>query len=886
MIPPDIRLYTWVDVEEVLHRAQQEPDWPNWLVWARAYWDNLTLGIRPGKQNEAKIWLSQKFEPRFDIESAVIFLESVQEKRRTLDVLFEETEEIPVQPRFLPSLARPSVLWPPYEYEHPLPLSPDWPPVVAFHSFKGGVGRTLLALALAQALTEEYAKESRILLVDGDLEAPGLSWLLRSRLPSPPVSFADLMALVHGDPHPDAKESIELVASRIREVLLGGIYVLPAFRSAAQFDSLEIRPEHLIQGAKDPFILTTMLAQLGKSLEVQAVIIDLRAGLSELSTGLLLDPRVYRVLVTTLSDQSVEGTCQVLKLLGQVAPSKQEEESLPALIFSQVTDEYSRGELLVPFEARLLEATRPFWEDESEDELGSPRLISSFDRRLLVLPSRWEDVMTRLDQSGVIEQVKPLAAWLPGIPASGVGVEESSGELLQQREQLVKFAERLIYAETGTTTEFLTTYPLRHLASDFGAKVPIAVVVGAKGAGKTYSFLQIVHRETWQTFIHDAGGPRASIAAFVCPVLKSLNLAEAASEMVRRTRRKTAEGLGLSSPCNSSRVSDYVKDSLKEDLHEGQWRERWLNAIAWSSGFEVGQDDAGRRFVDYLRARKQFVVAVLDGLEDLFQELTSQPNEQKALRSLLQEVPEWLEQQLSRPLGLLVLVRQDMVLNAVRQNPAQLLARYEPYALKWSPDEALRLTAWVAMQAKIPIQGKEDLQAMTNLSLVNALVPLWGRKLGSERSREARSAEWVITALSDLRGQIQARDVVRFLYRAAQISKTDEYWQDRVLAPTAIRRAVGTCSEEKIKEIGIENRKLRNIFERIEQLSDDARRIPFTREQVGLDVEELKALEDNGVVLREREEYYMPEIFRLGLGFKLKAGARPRVLALSRRARK
>jgi hypothetical protein len=355
---------------------------------------------------------------------------------------------------------------------------------------------------------------------------------------------------------------------------------------------------------------------------------------------------------------------------------------------------------------------------------------------------------------------------------------------------------------------------------------------------------------------------------------------------VQETRQKTAETLGLSIPHNiQSILLDYLRDNLKEGLHAGHWRERWLNVIAWSAGFEVGKDGAGRRFADYLHKRKQYVVAVIDGLEDLFQDLSSKESEQTALRALLQDVPEWLEQHPSRPIGLLVFVRPDMVLNAVRQNPAQLIAKYEPYALRWSSEEALRLVTWIAVKAEAPIDlSIEQLQEMSRQDLVNALVPLWGRKLGSERSREARSAEWVILALSDLKGQIQARDLVRFLHSAAQASVKDAYWRDRLLVPTAIRGALPECSREKIEEISIENTALKNVFSRLRGLPEDSKQIPFTREQVGLNTEELQTLEDNGVVLREGEEYYMPEIFRLGLSFRLKSGKRPRVLTLVRQA--
>ena len=116
MIPSDIRLYTWVDVEEVLLRLQG--NWPEWLVWATGYWDSLTLGIRAGTQEEAKNWLEDVYNPRWRNDSeeemvgGVIILESINlENPRTLPVLLEETEEEPPKARLIPSLSRPSVLW-------------------------------------------------------------------------------------------------------------------------------------------------------------------------------------------------------------------------------------------------------------------------------------------------------------------------------------------------------------------------------------------------------------------------------------------------------------------------------------------------------------------------------------------------------------------------------------------------------------------------------------------------------------------------------------------------------------------------------------------------------------------------------------------------------
>ena len=132
MLPSDIRLYTWVDVEDVLLRDQQDNGWPDWLVWVRAYWDNLTLGIRLHKQQEALDWIAQLMEPRFSPESATILLEGLSDQVRAFPVFLEETEDNPSPKRFIPTLARPSTLWLSTSNADPVSLDPDFPPVVAF----------------------------------------------------------------------------------------------------------------------------------------------------------------------------------------------------------------------------------------------------------------------------------------------------------------------------------------------------------------------------------------------------------------------------------------------------------------------------------------------------------------------------------------------------------------------------------------------------------------------------------------------------------------------------------------------------------------------------------------------------------------------------------
>jgi hypothetical protein len=700
-------------------------------------------------------------------------------------------------------------------------------------------------------------------------------------LPSPPVCFADLLALAHGDPSPEANSAVQLVADRLQSALIDGIYVLPSFRSQSGFTTLKIRPEHLIEGSKNPFRLTEILASLGKAVGADVAIVDLRAGLSEMATGLILDPRVYRVFVTTLSGQSISGTARLLELLGERAPSRRDTEPLPALIIGQVPEDDRRSDLVEEAEEKLLEAARPFLGEDREPLT----VITPFADSLQVLPANWEDVITRLQRSEILDRVRTLQEWLPGKPSTVI--EQSLPSLQSQRERLGEIAKKLVYAETAEAEDFLATIPLRRLASDHRHQVPIAVAIGAKGSGKTYTFLQIIRRENWQTFARDAGATEVQVKAFIYPVLAAKNLDAPAEQLVRDVRLKAAQALGFTEPQDASVIRDHISNGFQLTLHEGQWRERWLDAIAWGAGFQPQTEGAGRALTAHLAKSQQRLAVVIDGLEDLFQNLTSNEAQQTALRALLQDVPEWLSLQPGRPLGIVIFVRRDLVLAAVRQNAAQMMARYEPYALKWNPEEALRLVAWVTRKANILSKlNDEKLQDMREEELTEALIPLWGKKLGGEGSRQASSAGWVIAALSDFRGQIQSRDLVRLLYLAARASKNDIRWQDRILVPTAIRGALPECSQNKIEEIEQENTALKDVFTKLRELTEENRKIPFSREEFALSIEEMKTLEDNGAVIREQDEYYMPEIFRLGLGFSLTAGWRPKVMALARRAAK
>jgi len=219
--------------------------------------------------------------------------------------------------------------------------------LISFHSFKGGVGCTTALMTYVTACMRETNPGPRkILVVDADLEAPGVSfWLDGSNRPT--VSFVQLMEALHYPPA-DLNASLDYFADELRKtsLSLGGLqrelFVLPAALDFAEIQDMPVTPEHLARNPDNPWQLTDHLHALGKRLGADAVFIDLRAGLSELASPILFDPRIDHFFVSTVATQSVVGMAEVLKRLyanNRQLPADWQDTVRPTVVLSLLTKE-------------------------------------------------------------------------------------------------------------------------------------------------------------------------------------------------------------------------------------------------------------------------------------------------------------------------------------------------------------------------------------------------------------------------------------------------------------------------------------------------------------------------------------------------------------------
>lgn len=207
---------------------------------------------------------------------------------------------------------------------------------VTFYSFKGGVGRSMALINTAGILA---GRGFRVLVIDMDLEAPGLSYLnpdapdQPSPTPNPRHSlqpgFVDLLF--------DAKErgsesdlfalpAVEIEKRYTQSYRLppglgkfddGSLRIMPAGKFdglyAKRLNDLNFRKLYE-EGVGEPLI-RVFKKKFAEAALYDYILIDSRTGFSDEAGICTRDLADYLMILSGLNRQNVEGTCEFLKSL-------------------------------------------------------------------------------------------------------------------------------------------------------------------------------------------------------------------------------------------------------------------------------------------------------------------------------------------------------------------------------------------------------------------------------------------------------------------------------------------------------------------------------------------------------------------------------------------
>lgn len=901
----DQQLLTWLDVERVFkHSTQLARQMPVGITEVNCYYDGVDLyhhcsetqvfSILQGlfgklvQYNDARqLYLQLKIgQSHYPIHLHAVD-DQASTKTLPLYPLWRDITYLSAQPTSTTAFPLPA----------PLPNGPD---LIAFHSFKGGVGRTtaLMTYLTATLFSPHSTKPRKVLVIDADMEAPGVTfWLDETNRPH--VSFLHFLEAMNYPPS-TIEDSLDFFAEELKKtaMLVDGstreLFVLPAALNLADLQDMPVQPSHLSRNLDNPWQLSDYLHRLGQRLEVDAVFIDLRAGLSEFSSPIIFDPRIKHYFVTTVAKQSVSGICEILQRLHNFnahLPVSEQHDTKPSVIISLLTPTL-RNLPVYPQAKECIEAAYPPIDSDQTGGLdeGVEWIEADFNPSLMAISSI-KEAFPLLQHSQLYQSAIEWARNLePAKPAYQREAQSSPAHLsLNADAQKLNAVCEQQYAEQAKTDDSLVTEPLRNLVRHYSKDIPNAIIIGAKGAGKTFTYLQVCQSQTWAKYIHYLQEPEpeknGSPQRLIVPILWSRNLQGESREVLKKAQSHALKALQQpDAPLSLTEIARDIEANLQSsDLH---WDDFWEQLIVRSLGYS---NHTLSTLSQHLHTTQQSVVLLFDGLEDVFKK----PNEQaqsKAIESLLTLVNR-LSEITEQTIGTLIFARIDYVQATITQNLGQFMARFSPFELKWNAESFLRLAYWLCGRAGI-IDAKPNLAAtLTAQELITALEKLWGAKLGRVNSREAQSARWVFAALCDLTGQFQARDLVRFLRAAAELSASDsrESWKDRILTPESMRKAIPRCSEEKVQEAILEISPLESWSQRMANENVTERTIPFSAHAVHMNTEELSALRKLGIVYEDSDStlgdhrLFLPEIYRAGLKFELSGGGRPRIQALLRK---
>jgi cellulose biosynthesis protein BcsQ len=920
-----LRFITWLDVKRLIQKNTLNGEkMPSCISTISCFSDALEIGIPDMDcQPEAKAILVEWFRDWYQQEEGFIRLDLGD---ASLPVEFYENEYIPlnnsdsVRPFWQEiayvgdiSTADSEANESPSKFHFPETFLSS-PEVIAFYSFKGGVGRTLHLASHLFALLDASRDIERgitVLVIDADLEAPGLTYWDRAEKQQAAVSFIDFLEAYHYSPIP-RKETLSLFANEVKKTprTEGGstFYFLPACLNDEQLLDTPVLPEHLARSPESEWTCGDAIHQLGRAVLADYVLIDLRAGLSEISSPIIFDPRIQRFFVTTATEQSTAGLSLVLEQISRIAPSETDSSSGkfydPSIIISFLTQELKK---LPAFENSLEKFNAAYApiEQLGHDNLYTGRLEikeTDFTQELLYV-NTWEEARLKLASTSVMRVAKEWAISqirAHSQLAEAVNVSQNTSAELEEVRKFRSICEQYEFAESGQGESLLVTESLKNLATTFRNDLPRVVSIGAKGSGKTFTYVQLSRLKDWETFLNlatkDISEPEYRTHIF--PLLQSSTLKDAAEEVVREARLSTKKAFSDSIPeFYHSEFQDRIRNFLASPFSELEWTKFWIQELSRSVGFLQDEESISLSQLNlYLKTKNVRLIFLFDGLEDIFIEIANNPQQQAALRSLI-GLPKRLNEIRQSNFGLIILLRRDLLRYSIAQNLAQFESLYKSYDLSWDADSFLKLVYWVCSQASVIEANEAHLDALSREQLILNLEKLWGKKLGNDTSKEAYTASWIYAALTDFKGRLQARDIVRLLYNAADITvennrevQFDRWSSSRLLPPQSIRRAMEPCSTGKVKEVKEEYPEFKRWVDKVEEeYTQEQKRVPFTLDTLDLDQATIRMLEDIGAIYEDRgkddvSRYYMPEIFRTGLGFTPEKGARPRVLVLKRKA--
>ena len=177
--------FTWHDIEDIFEENRNT--WPKTWVDVQVYSDSVEIYQNGDEPQVSDIqYLKEIFGRNYSTENNTLRIDFTG---IYLEVTFLYDDSQKVEKKYGP-------LFRDIYFQKCENTDSDFDGVkmIAFHSYKGGVGRTLSLTAFLRQCTEKYP-DKKILVLDADVEAPGLTWMAEAGYRR--ISYLDILSIMN-----------------------------------------------------------------------------------------------------------------------------------------------------------------------------------------------------------------------------------------------------------------------------------------------------------------------------------------------------------------------------------------------------------------------------------------------------------------------------------------------------------------------------------------------------------------------------------------------------------------------------------------------------------------------------------------------------------------
>jgi len=683
------------------------------------------------------------------------------------------------------------------------------PLVVTFYSFKGGVGRST-ALGLVAGILA--SRNRRVVMVDFDLEAPGISVLFQNDLENINEEQYGVLDYLH-QRYLTPDQNIPTIDNCICQINLGTrgeLFLVPAgeynenyIHRLADLDRGTL--QSFYRGEINP--VQQLITDIKKRLDPDVILIDARPGFNDTSAIALFDLADTAIICFSPTDQSFKG----LRWVVQAVKKQRNYQGKPEVQF-----------LLTPIPPVGDELQR-IWTNEVEswieDNLGLPvgTKVEELYHKILYNPkiATLSSLVNNVSNSLLDDYLRiaeVIDASLPDIKSTLKITDEYEkikilNELCFQAAVAQELKTSIIpdrFQRTEDFTQFLTN--------------KIWLIRGAKGTGKSLLFrLFVEESETAKDlassdvdlnnvhFIAGHGQPRLH-----GQILESADLASYEEQVGENNWQSFWLKYALLQLC---RALPEVRSLFNPDEHlvtlSSQPNPEHAEMVSWLADKTNSPQSGDRlRAVDrWLQENSQRVWLLYDELDAGFG--STQKDYLRRKRALEALLGWWLESGTSwKSIVPKIFLREDIWNQLNFTNKGHYSGR--SLQLRWDEADLWRLVLRQSLTSSETLRKSFEEKLGVTVDRLNtieleqlrtSLYPLWGERMG--RTKKAYTHNWVRTRIADGQKNCFPRSLVLLLQKAVEAEKnfSTEYSSEIVLRPKALIEALPYVSAQRVDEV-------------------------------------------------------------------------------------